>query len=992
MTGLEFRFLGDFEVLRDGQAMKLPPSKKTRALLAYLCLHDRRFRREQLCELLWEIPDDPRGSLRWSLSKLRRLIDDEERPRVIADRSSVAVDTDDVSIDVAELHALAANGLANASADTLEEAASRYRGNFLEGLEFSNFHDFHAWCVAEREQSMRDRAALLGELVQRHADAPERALPHARALVGLSPYDEEPRATLIRLLNAAKHPVEAEQQYELGMRMLKEAGIEASGSLLQARRAARIDRPRVAISREAEPTETTPAARTLVGRDEEFGRLATALAEVIRSQRAEILLLRGAPGIGKSRVLEAVVERARRADAFILQTAAFESDAIRPFALWTDSLRAQYAADAEAIFGGADIANRDRMFAGLSDLVAREAADRPVVLIFDDVHWCDESSAAALHYVARMNRNRPLFGVLAGRGGELRDNTTVQQALRGMRRDGLLQELRLGPLPDEALAELICEQAPGADSERLSRECGGNPLLAIELARAEKEGAGAGSLTELIQERLTRFDVVGADVLRWAAVLSPRIDVATLVRLTGLDTGEVGAVLESAERHGMLRSTERGLRFSHDLIARAVYTDVSPLRRQVMHRRIAEMLEQESALDLARASDLAHHATQCADPGLAARAMVSAGRLCLRFFANDDAMSLARKGLQLAAELPEAERIPVTIDLHDILLSAGPLEDWEAAAEMYTGLAEEALDHGELAHARLGYHMASHVRWAHGHWAGAREQTLQAERVVRGGSDEPHIIGMAETAKCLAMLERDLSQADAMSMEAASLARRSGLSYHAIPSGLGILRYHENRLDEAEELLQEARTLCKSAGDRVNEYLADEYLVMIDIQRGRYPDARSRCKELLSIGERLREGSEGPFAHALDGLCNYALDDDTEELDAALADLRVVDAKHRLAYILTRAAFLDCERKRLDDAMARAREALGYAEILERATETALAHALLAHVYATRGDQTAATKHTDEVLRLKSAGAAAWTGELTDRLMPGKPTTKRKRK
>jgi DNA-binding SARP family transcriptional activator len=74
MSGLELKFLGDFEVRRGGRPLPLPPSKKTRALLAWLGLNERRFRREQLCELLWQIPDDPRGSLRWSLSKLRRLV------------------------------------------------------------------------------------------------------------------------------------------------------------------------------------------------------------------------------------------------------------------------------------------------------------------------------------------------------------------------------------------------------------------------------------------------------------------------------------------------------------------------------------------------------------------------------------------------------------------------------------------------------------------------------------------------------------------------------------------------------------------------------------------------------------------------------------------------------------------------------------------------------------------------------------------------------
>ena len=71
MAELELNFLGDLEVVRGGEVLPLPPSKKTRALLAYIALHERAFRREHLCELLWEIPDDPRGSLRWSLSKLR---------------------------------------------------------------------------------------------------------------------------------------------------------------------------------------------------------------------------------------------------------------------------------------------------------------------------------------------------------------------------------------------------------------------------------------------------------------------------------------------------------------------------------------------------------------------------------------------------------------------------------------------------------------------------------------------------------------------------------------------------------------------------------------------------------------------------------------------------------------------------------------------------------------------------------------------------------
>src|SRR5690606_24430417 len=103
MAALELKVLGGLEVIRDGASIELPPSKKTRALLAYLALNGRPFRREHLCDLLWEVPDDPRGSLRWSLSKLRRLVDDDARQRVVADRVSVRFDSSDVAIDVTVL-------------------------------------------------------------------------------------------------------------------------------------------------------------------------------------------------------------------------------------------------------------------------------------------------------------------------------------------------------------------------------------------------------------------------------------------------------------------------------------------------------------------------------------------------------------------------------------------------------------------------------------------------------------------------------------------------------------------------------------------------------------------------------------------------------------------------------------------------------------------------------------------------------------------------
>jgi DNA-binding SARP family transcriptional activator/tetratricopeptide (TPR) repeat protein len=960
--------------------MALPPSRKTRALLAYLCLNRRRFRREQLCDLLWEVPDDPRGSLRWSLSKLRRLLDDENRQRVLADRTSVEVDVQDLGIDVVALHALAGSSLKDASIETLEQAARRYRGNFLEELEFFNFHDFHAWCVAEREHVSRAQAALLRQLVERLQENPARALPYARALVGLLPYDESSRAMLIRLLHESQHLDEASQQYQIGLRMLKEAGVVSTGALLRAR----VGGKSGSTGAPAELPEQHPrydagvraVTDSLIGRDEEVRLLADAMSSVASDSLAQIIVVRGEPGIGKSRMLQCVSRLATDRNAFLLEAGAFQPESIRPFALWIDALRTLDPVVAERLFGGSEAQNRDRLLSGLSAFITAESMTRPVVVLFDDVQWCDESSAAALHYVARMNRRRPLLAVLAVRDGELQDNAVLQQTLGGLRHDGLLREIKLFPLSAAATAQLVRKCCPGVDAERLHQACRGNPLLAIELARAERDGAGASSLDQLVQERLARFDVNGAEVLKWAAVLSPRIDVPMLVTLTSFDAMEVTAVLESAEQRAILSTTAHGLRFSHELIARAIYHGISPVRRQVMHRRVAGLLEQNTAMDLARASDLAHHATQSGDPALAAKAMVSAGRLCLRFFANAEALSLARKGLQLCAQLPAADRVCLKIDFHDIMLAAAPLSDWEEAARRYVELAEEALDHGKLAHARLGYHMASSVRWQHGQWAGAREQSLQSERVARGGSDRDQVTAMADTAKCLLMLERDLTQADALLMEAEALAARQHIRHHSIPAGRAMLRYYENRLDEAEELFKQARTLCKYAGDRVSEYQANEYLVMINFQQERYAEARSRCAELVALGRKLREGSEAPFANALQGLCTYAIDDSPAELDRALDDLRIADAKHRLAYVQTRSALLDYERGRTAEALERAGEALACAELLERTTEMMLAHLVLGLCYRASGREAEAARHIASVESLEAAGVAEWARQM----------------
>src|SRR6202007_833301 len=112
----------------------LPRSKKTRALLAYLAVTARTHSRDRLCAMFWPVPDDPRAALRWSLSRLRPLIDERDCRRIIADRESVSIDLTDVNVDLLSLRSVAGNDLDAVATDALRKAAEALDGDFLEGL------------------------------------------------------------------------------------------------------------------------------------------------------------------------------------------------------------------------------------------------------------------------------------------------------------------------------------------------------------------------------------------------------------------------------------------------------------------------------------------------------------------------------------------------------------------------------------------------------------------------------------------------------------------------------------------------------------------------------------------------------------------------------------------------------------------------------------------------------------------------------------------
>ena len=209
---LTLRVLGSVSIERGGERLELPPSKKTRALLGYLLVERRAHTREQLCGLFWDLPDDPRGALRWSLSRLRPLLDEPGRLRVQADRERVQLDFGGALVDLHAVEALQARGFASAGAPELQEAADLFRGELLEGLELSEAFRFQAWCTARREEARKLHAEILRALAAKLAGV--EALGVARKLVELEPADEEAHRLIIALLGKQGRPREAIAQYD----------------------------------------------------------------------------------------------------------------------------------------------------------------------------------------------------------------------------------------------------------------------------------------------------------------------------------------------------------------------------------------------------------------------------------------------------------------------------------------------------------------------------------------------------------------------------------------------------------------------------------------------------------------------------------------------------------------------------------------------------------------------------------------------------------
>lgn len=969
------RVLGELQLVgRDGRALALPASRKTRALLGYLIATGQPHRRERLCDLLWDGPLDPRAELRWSLSKLRPLLDGGTGMRLKADRERVGIEIGNAPVDLLQMRSLVGTDISAAPTDALKHAAALFGGEFLDGLDLPLCYRYQEWCMAEREAVSRLRLAVLTALVERLQDHPADALSYARALAIADPLSESGHAAVVRLLSRMGRNREARAHYERARQVLEtELGAPPSDELKGARLALRPvestgpSLETFAGASDRPPAQTRPtSSASFIGRDGERALIQRIITATILRRGSDVVLVIGEPGIGKSHLLGYIGEAMISAGGTAFAARAFEAEATRPYGVWIDVLRTlirERSSDElprglglllpELGVVAGNSGDRAQLFDAVVDLLRQSGADRPTVITLDDIQWIDEASSSLLHYVVRhLDAASGLLIACAARTGEIEDNAAASGVLRSLRRERRQQEIELTALSSAETAELVRLIDRELDAAHVFAESEGNPLFTLELAHAHRRGeAGPGRTVEtIIAGQLAPLTPFAHDLLVWAAAHGRAFTPEDLARVTPLEITGFLAALGELERHGLVRSTgDNVYDFTHDLVRQAAYRTLSQPRRRLVHRHITQALTVAAEHDNALAADLVRHAVLAQDYGTATRASILAGERALRLFANAEASSFAELGLrhvdQLSNEPAKLEARIALIKIR-ILAAAGPgMRPLPPLAETLADVTKAAEGLGLQTAAATGHYLLSVLHQEAGDALEAEKSTLRATEAGRAADTTTRARQLANTARCLLELETEIGRSRELIREAGAIVDDLELELCELHWAEGLLQRWDGREDLAVSSVASALALARTDEDRWREYKCLTWLAMLEYELGQYAEMRARCAEVKTVAARLGD-HETPFVETLQALALLAADEDSADdvLADALRRLRAIDDKSYLAYALNSAASLHRRRGRNKQARVCAKEALAVASIMQRTNEIALARAMLARV------------------------------------------------
>ena len=348
---------------------------------------------------------------------------------------------------------------------------------------------------------------------------------------------------------------------------------------------------------------------------------ATALLDGAGSGDGDVLLVEGVAGIGKTVLLGAVAEEAARRGARVLRARGGEIERESAFAVVRQLLEPPMAAASEAqreelLTGAAGLARavleRDQppptatpsfaILHGLYWLTVNLSLQAPLVVIVDDVHWCDPASARFLGYLAPRVEGLALLVVLAGRPGEPQSELRLLDELAGR-----AQVLDPTPLSEQAVAILVHERLGAVPDRAFAKAChqatGGNPFLADELCATlaadgiEPTRANSGQVLKLgprtvtrsLLLRISRLPRVSAAVAKAVAMLGANAHQRYVAALAGLSPEETAQAADALSAIEILRPGAP-LAFAHPILREAIYADIQPSERSTGHRRAAALL------------------------------------------------------------------------------------------------------------------------------------------------------------------------------------------------------------------------------------------------------------------------------------------------------------------------------------------------------------------------------------------------------------------
>jgi DNA-binding SARP family transcriptional activator len=950
-------------------------SSRALVLVAFLAVHAGSPQpRQRIAGLFWPDSGDAQAltNLRRELHHLRQVLGDEPS-LVVTSRDLCWRDTTTCRVDLRVFDTERKAALAAAAADDDDgmlvhgtAAIGSYQGDLLPGV----YDDWLLDARSELDRQCVDLCDLVSAARARVGDLAG-AVNVARRRVQLQPLEEVGYRTLMELQADLGDRAGAISTYHHCASVLeRELGVVPDDATRKAFQRLMVRaRPAKGSPAVIEPAvgRAGPAATRLVGRSAELSLLQSKWRAAVAGT-CGLALVRGGAGVGKTRLVTEVAELARQQRAVVASTQCFGTSgrlALAPVADWLRNPAIQSAAstldaawraevgrlapeqrrsEAEAGPGAmVDAWQRHRFFEGLARALI--AVQRPLLLVLDNVQWCDQETLAFITLCLRLAGGSPLLVAGTLRDDHLHEDPELASWIVRMRASGLLTEISLGPLEaaDTArLAEEISGQSLGsADTDLLHGTTGGFPLYVIEAVRgtADVRGASlpAGDLAAVLRKRLEQPTQAAQDVADLAAAVGTDFTLDLLTEASDLEPDIVVRAVDELWRRRIMREFGEGYDFSHDLLRETAYARVSPPRRWLLHRRIAQGLELLHAQDTdAVAAQLAEQYVRAGQPGRAVSYYRRAADVAAARFAHAEAIRLHRETLSTLHNLPEGtDRDRQELAVLEAMAAPLTARDGYASPalqqtlERSIALAERLGREDSVLTGLVGLFASRFVqgRTADGYRVATRALALAEPGTEFAGQAHFAAGGSAVSLGMPAEGLRHLELAAKLVGGAASLSigTRSDVHATAWAAHAHWLLGHDG---EALAASREAVTMARAIGHPYSLGVALAYGAITHQMRGDLPELRENVDQLHELCRRYDFAYYREWALILDGW-SAAAGPGTDLAERGIDNLKSAGAFARMPYWLSLLADLSAREGRqaaaraiLDAALAagRARE------------------------------------------------------------------------